>query len=409
MIGFIRLPRKIIHEKLHLLICLCIAFSLPLTGRTPVFITLLLLNWLIEGGLKLKFQRIFENKFALLFIAFYGLHLLGLLYTKNTDAGLFNLQVKLSILIFPLILFSRPLGKEAIQKVFYALIAGCIVSAIIMLIRATYLYISFDENNFYYELFSSFLIHPGYLALYLNFAIAWLLVGLSNNRFLARKNEVNYAILVLFFFSVIEVMLISKLGLISMTLLYLGFLILYVVSRKKYLFGITGLIAMALLAFGAFKLFPKVSERITNVISAVKKDNPDNANAESTAVRLLIWKAANQVISENFWIGTGTGDVQDKLVKEYEKRGMAGAIEHNLNAHNAYYQVFLALGVSGLILLLADLLIPLGFSIRTANSVYTLFLLLIILNSLTESILETQAGVMFYAFFNSILCAEDEK
>ncbi len=93
-----------------------------------------------------------------------------------------------------------------------------------------------------------------------------------------------------------------------------------------------------------------------------------------------------------------------KVIVEYEKLGMKGALEHKLNAHNEFYQVFISLGLIGFIFLILSLILPLFFAIKTNNGIYILFLVIVILNFLPESMLETQAGVMFYAFFNSLLC-----
>ena len=115
------------------------------------------------------------------------------------------------------------------------------------------------------------------------------------------------------------------------------------------------------------------------------------------------------MISENLLVGVGTGDAKDALMKEYTKRGMTGAIEHDLNAHNEFYQVFVAIGIIGFVLLLSNLYFPLIFAFKNGNLVYLLFLIIIILNFLPESMLETQAGVMFFAFFNSLLCFNKSK
>ncbi|HHZ64630.1 MAG TPA: hypothetical protein EYN51_03880 [Flavobacteriales bacterium] len=59
------------------------------------------------------------------------------------------------------------------------------------------------------------------------------------------------------------------------------------------------------------------------------------------------------------------------------------------------------MGAVGFLLLIGGILAPLVQSIGRKKYVYLFFLLIIALNSLTESILEVQAGVIFYAFFNS--------
>ena len=46
---------------------------------------------------------------------------------------------------------------------------------------------------------------------------------------------------------------------------------------------------------------------------------------------------------------------------------------------------------------------PIIFYREKNNLLYTYFLIIIAFNFLSESMLETQAGVLFYAFFNSIM------
>ncbi|MGQ0829486.1 MAG: O-antigen ligase family protein [Bacteroidota bacterium] len=392
------------HSTVHLYLAILIAFFLPVARLVPLFIVLMLINWLIEGDFGNKFQLILKNKFSLLFISFYLLHLIGLLYTRNINSGLFDVQVKLSLLLFPLFLTSRPMEASKIRYVFIALILGCVVAGIIMLARAIYIHLITGENNFFYEGFASFLIHPGYSSMYINVAIAWLLLNVLNGQLYKGWFSNKVTVAVILFFSFIVVLLSSKMGFIILILMYVGFLIYYILNKKKYLFGSIGIILIAISIFALFRFVPELSERLDVAFKAVTKTNANQAEIESTAVRILVWKAANNIISENMFIGVGTGDAKDELMKEYKKKGMTGAIEHKLNAHNEYYQAFVALGLIGFLLLLISLFFPLWYSFKAHNVIYILFLLIIILNFLTESMLETQAGVMFYAFFNSLLC-----
>ncbi|MGZ4158736.1 MAG: O-antigen ligase family protein, partial [Bacteroidia bacterium] len=350
---------------------------------------------------------IWKNKFALLFIAFYIMHLIGLLYTQNMGAGLFDVQVKLSILVFPLILASRPIEKEKLKMIFFAFVAGGILSSLIMLSRAIYTYEVYGENNFFYQAFS-FLIHPSYLSMYFNFCIAWLLINMLNKSFQNKFSNL-FSTLIIIFFSFIIVLLSSKLGLIALVLVYIGFLIYFIISRKQYLIGIGGLLLIFISVYSLIAFVPAVGDRVHNAMQALTNSSGKQTDVESTAVRLLVWKAANQIISENFLLGVGTGDAKDVLMQEYERRGMTGAIDHKLNTHNEFYQVFVSIGLIGFILLLANLFFPLIYAFKMQDSLYIVFLLILILNFLPESMFETQAGVMFYAFFNSLLCFSNKK
>lgn len=397
------MPDRSFHYKAHYYLAIIIALCLPLVRLTPVFIVLLLLNWLIEGDFKNKFQIVFKNKLALLFIAFFLIHVIGLAYSENMDAGLFDLQVKLSILLFPIILVSRPFNKSQIRTIFWAFVIGSVVCSVILLTRAVYTYVVFSENNFFY-LQLSFFTHPSYLAMYFNFAIAWLMFSVFNKQQILNRFYTILSFCAIFFFSGMILLLSSKMGLIILLGLYIGFMIYFIISRKKYVLGFAGLIIIISSAYFLIRFVPEISDRLKTVIAAMSSSSNNQTEAESTAVRLLIWSAAKEVVSENFLVGTGTGDAKDALLVEYEKRGMTGALEHKLNAHNEYYQVFVSLGMIGFILLILSLLLPLYSAFTSSNAIYILFLLIIILNFLPESMLETQAGVIFYAFFNSVLC-----
>ncbi len=396
------------HTKAHLYLAILIAFCLPIARFTPIVIAAMVLNWLIEADFKNKFQAILQNKFALLFIAFYLLHLIGLLYTENINSGLFDIQVKLSLLLFPVMLASRPLSKENKNKIFGGLITGGLVSSLIMLTRAIYIYISTGSNKFFYTEFS-ILLHPSYLSMYLNVAISWLFIHLLQNKFIGKKFLSFSAMAIILFFSFITILLSSKMGLITMVISYISFLSYYIINRKKFLLGTMGLAITLVSIYAILRFVPGINARINSAINAVTNPNIDVKDAESTAVRMLVWKAANQVISENFIAGAGTGDAKDALIKEYERQGMTGAYEHKLNAHNEFYQVFVALGLIGFLLLLAHLLFPLIDAFRNNNIIYVLFLIITILNFSTESMLETEAGVIFFAFFNSLLCFSENK
>lgn len=400
----INLKNQKFHTTLHFYLALFLAFSLTLSRVVPLLIVIILLNWLIEGDFKNKFIALKNNKFALFFISFYLLHVVGLLYTQNIKSGLFDLEVKLSLLLFPILYGSRPLSDGKFNQVFIAFISGLLLSSIVMLTKAVFLYVTLRENHFFYEDFASTGIHLGYMAMYINFGIAGLLLMLlvyKDKRFFITPLLSSCIIL---FFLIILFLLSSKMGLIIMVLQSIGFLIYYICKSKKYVIGVTTFLFFVGGLLVIIKYVPAVSSRFENAIEALTTNSNDNTKAESTAVRMLIWKAANCIISENILIGTGTGDAKDNLLMKYEQLGLTGALAGKLNAHNAFYQVFIALGSIGFIMLCTHLFLPMYFSIKNNNLLYLMFLLIICFNFLTESMLEAQAGVVFFAFFNSLLC-----
>jgi hypothetical protein len=80
-------------------------FSKLLMSLSQFFVGI---NWILEGNFKEKWQRLKSNKKALMLIGLYLMLIPGMLYTSNLDAGLKMLRINLPLLIFPLVLGSRP-------------------------------------------------------------------------------------------------------------------------------------------------------------------------------------------------------------------------------------------------------------------------------------------------------------
>ena len=121
------------------------------------------------------------------------------------------------------------------------------------------------------------------------------------------------------------------------------------------------------------------------------------------APRINLWNAAFTVIKENPFLGTGTGDIQVELVKIYKERNYERALKDNFNPHNQYLQTTAALGLIGGILLLLYLMAPFWFAFQEKDYLYLLFLSLVMMSFLTESILQTQRGTLFFGFFHTFL------
>ena len=78
----------------------------------------LVLVWLVDaslpplkggqGGFKDKFSRFCHNKAAILLVAFFLMHIIGLLYTTDFQYAMKDLRVKLPILVMPFVLSSMP-------------------------------------------------------------------------------------------------------------------------------------------------------------------------------------------------------------------------------------------------------------------------------------------------------------
>jgi len=391
-------------------VIMLLAFLIPVWAKlVPLVIALLFLLWLIEGHFKNKFQNIFRNKFNLIFIAFYLLYVAGLIYTTDMGRGVFDLEVKLSLLVFPLLFFSgsNSISKTKLSDVLKSFVAGSLVITVFLLVRAFYFYFQTHEFVRLTYTYLSFYTSPSYLAMYLNFSVMVVFFSFLEGK----KSNISlflHAFLMLFFAGFL-VLLSSKSGIITMAISVI-FMFLFLFIRKKYLFVSVLTLVLLVSVFFVVKFAKVTTERMMTAIDTFLNYQAVSSTAEeSTSERILVWRASAQIIKNNPLVGVGTGDVKEELMCEYQNENISYAIEKSLNAHNQYLQTGVAIGIIGLLFLLFTLFAPMFKAIELRDWIYFVFLFLIVINLLFESMLERQAGVVFYAFFNALLYSDMRK
>jgi O-antigen ligase len=147
---------------------------------------------------------------------------------------------------------------------------------------------------------------------------------------------------------------------------------------------------------------PYARERMQEMLAAARTEAPDPTTTTSSTVRRLTWGTAWALFRSDPWLGTGTGDIKNELVAAYARKGYTGAAEHRLNAHDQFLQTAACLGIGGALILAGMLLVPLA-SAGTQRWLGALFLLVTAANWVVESMLEVQAGALFFAVFACLL------
>jgi len=122
-------------------------------------------------------------------------------------------------------------------------------------------------------------------------------------------------------------------------------------------------------------------------------------------LRIAIWRCSWDVIKDHWAIGVGTGDAQSSLQMAYEKRKFYFASRYNnYNTHNQYLQETVSYGIVGLVIFLVVLIAPLFKKFYPEqNLFYWMFLLSFAFACTTDTPLETNKGIIWYTFFNSLL------
>ncbi len=395
--------------------CTSLAFLMPLNRIfSSYLIGLLIINWLLEARFISRAKSIVRSHRRIdtfLFSGLFIVYLIGMLYTDNQQEGWFSVQVKLSLIVFPILFATSDVSYWTIRRVrlpLIAFVAGSFLSSLICLGMALQGYNSTGNSDLFYYINLSYFHHPGYMAMYISFATAILISYLIQNKGLwkNRWRLIILNLLLILYFSIFVVLLSSKAGIITLVLIFFLSVSFIVFVQRKYKQGLLLMVLISITLATILNVFPYSANRF-NIAGNVmeQSDLIDESTTEGTVERILIWRYSIDLMNDNFFFGVGTGDVTDALVNLYQERDFIDASEKKLNAHNQYIQTFLALGLVGFIVLLLSLLLPAIFSVVRRQFIYFCFLVIVGFNFLIESMLLRQAGVVFYAFFNAFLFA----
>lgn len=403
--GFASLTKSVLSWLLILF-----AFMLPIHNQTVAIITLaLVFIWTINFFVTPWHEILNEWKrqYALLsFTGLFILYLLGLFTTSNINEGLMSLQIKLPLLFFPLFFattgFFR-ISERQWNRILKAFISGCLMTTLFFFFHALYRYTGTHDVKEFYYLRLLYLHHPSYLAMYLNFCIVLILYLIFDQRFMKVGRHIPF-ILVLVWFHIYLFLLSSKAGILGLACIIILSSLYIITVKRRILPGTVLLIGWGVLFWISVNFFRFPLERIRELGESYESSqvvDPDTRSSSES--RILIWKASLEILKEKWLAGAGTGDVKDELVSKYGQSQFSYGITKRLNAHNQWIETFLATGVNGFIILFSLIVIPWIQCIKRKEWLYPGFLFLVGLNFCFESMLERQAGVMFYAFFNAML------
>ena len=381
------------------------------------------------------------DKGTIFLILYYLCVVASLFYSTNKKEAFFDIEVKLSLLIIPLtMVYLKDIyyNKKKIILLIFAL--SNVLAATICFIIAfknsisyndgilsfdPYVACTYEDKNvappsyFTYTNFSLFK-HTSYFSTYLVFSF-FILIDLFKKKFsLVPSKSFN-----IFIYSISLVIIISALYFLQSKAGYLTFfitLIAYftgqlIIKEKKY---IKGVCFIALIILSVIFLYNK-STRFYYVRQAIsQKENFINAVSaknhklilESFGIdRISLWIIATEIAKENFLFGCGSGDIHDELNLKFNKYNLTSFSQSKYNVHNQFLETLIVQGIIGLLLLLLWLFYP--FFVKknyTGNNyLFLIFIIILVINFIFESMLNTISGVIFVAFFYGLLSESSTK
>lgn len=112
---------------------LLMAASIPLSVFGMSLAQFIMIGaWLLERNYKTRFRLFYSNKGALLWCGFYGLHLLGSLWSSDTAYLVNDLRIKLPLLLLPFLMSSYPeLIRQHYRLLFKVFVIATAISTLI--------------------------------------------------------------------------------------------------------------------------------------------------------------------------------------------------------------------------------------------------------------------------------------
>lgn len=387
---------------------------------TNAFIILSLLFWLTEPGLVTNIKTAFKSPLFLIVISVFLFHVVSLIWTTDTHEGWKQLEIRISLLVFPLILGTIRLSQESVIVLLKTFIWVCFGTSLVGLGYSVYQYIQTGETVYLYSdnLVALFDGQAIYFALYLNVAILFI-IHLSVQQRLGWWKRVHLFVVAPVFLLMIF-LLASRMSLIILVMLAFILVVVVIVRLKNFKLGafisaglLVGALAMAL-------LFPKTVNRFKS-LAYFHFDYQDTRevyhfNEEVSSgrwngmtIRLAIWSCAWNGVLANPLLGSGIGDYMESLDQQYQQKGFKLGLIHQYSPHNQYLQILVSTGTFGLILFILSIVLPARYAYQQGRYVLLFFLLLVGLNMLTEDVLGAFRGVVFFSFLDSLLLFQEAR
>lgn len=122
-------------------------------------------------------------------------------------------------------------------------------------------------------------------------------------------------------------------------------------------------------------------------------------------LRLYFWKTSvTQLWEDNRIItGIGTGDSQNYLNNVYKRRHLDQYGYEGFDAHNQWIMTLLQFGIIGVVGLASIFISGLWVSLKDGNINWQFFAIVIFAFTLSESVLESNKGIVFFALFFCLL------
>ena len=420
--------RIIMHKAIMMGAVMLSVVALPFSVKiTHGAIIAVLINWAAEGKWRTKLFTLRNSLLLQLLIMMFALQVIGLAFSDQLVSGWFSLEKKVFFLLLPVALATTAikLDQKEVKWIFTSFVTACLAGTIICLVNAWHeaqfimagntainpyfsapLYFELHEGASTNWLLFSYLglskgigIHPTYFSLFLAFCVIFLLTEFPLIRSRIKKTGV---LMLLLYFVAFIMFLSSRIVILGLAVIFIFILVKSVRERQRTF----AVIAVAITFVFASLMYVNPVTRYRNlqeIDTTTFEIKPGHHYTNAARIRTSLWWLALKSLSHaNPLVGAGTGDVQHVMSNTSHVFRISNVIDSS-DPHNEYLYTLLANGIPALLVLIFNLLLPACWAWAAKDFLVLGFIFLISLAGMTESVLELQKGIVFYAVVSGLL------
>lgn len=384
-----------INQQIRFLLLNLFVFFLPFERfYTTLLIYPIILLILIDFK-RLNYKQITLK--TLLFQVVWLLSLIGYFYSQEKNVASFILEKQLMTFIFPIILpLAFEINAGSIKKLLSSLVFGSVTALIILF---TYVFVDFFSNNnftltnhFNHYFTAPISIHPTYLSLMVNLSIVSLLYGY-------KKSKIKILNIILILILLAGIVFLSSRNINISTIIIVAILLYPLFRNKRYY--VVSLLLTIILFVGIIASNDYLKNRFTTQLVQ------DISNSEERQIHILEprserWKLGWELIKDKPIFGYGTGDEVAELKKKYAENNMFISYIEGFNIHNQYLSILIKHGIIGFLIFSFVFGYYIWIGIKSKDTVYLCFLGVLLLAFMTENLLDSNKGIFYFAFFNTL-------
>jgi len=367
---------------------------------------LVLISYGIHTLINLKWGALtplFKWKTLILQSAFF-ITVLSTIYSINRQEGFNDVGKQITIFLIPIFFCLNPLDIKKYRPQLLLSFAVICTGTVIYLYADAFVTIRHYKLPLSAIVSSAFInhnfaepidMHATFFSMQLVIALVYLTVALI------KANDKHYRLFYLLCSIILTAGLIqlSSKSVLVVLFLAMNIAIPYFVlkSSKRWKFVIVSssvslILIAGVLYSGTFR------ERFLNEF---KLDLSNASVNEVNDGRLARWQVVTGLISNKPVIGYGTGSEMGLLQNAFYTHKLYNSYLNKLNAHNEYLSMLLKSGIIGFLIYAATLIWGFLISLKQKDLLFFSFILLIIIASMSENVLDVDKGIFFYAFFYS--------